>query len=207
MRVDGKAYKQIAEHFGIAVTTAHAWCDDPDGSKKRDRIESYRAPCTYCGTPTNGSNGRRGEDEDAVCVDCAPDHYATWTREATISVIQEWAAEHGGVPPTSMDFTRAKVGGAHVPAVNSVIKRFGTWNKAIIAAGFEPHRTGPVGGYTPLTPMQRRQAARRYRAGESSVQIAADFGCAPQTVINWARRFSVPIRPGMLGHSEQRDAA
>lgn len=122
-----------------------------------------------------------------------------WTRDAILLAIREWADEHGGIPPSANDFHRGRAVGLPLPSVERVQARFGSWDAAIIAAGFEPHARGPVGGFTRLTEVQRRECARRYAAGESSSRIAADLGCSPRAVITWARHYGVPIRPNFTG--------
>lgn len=197
MRSEGKFLREIAEHFGIGVQTAHAWLTDPDGSILRERRRKYDRTCVDCGGRVDGrSPGKMANPDEPVCITCAGEHYAVWTREAIVLCIQEWGDEHGGVPPTANDFHRGRVRDRHtVPNVSHVLNRFGTWNDAIRAAGFEPHARGPLGGYTPLTPEQRAECVRRYAAGESSPAIAADIGCSPTWVVKLARRAGVPIRP------------
>jgi hypothetical protein len=122
-------------------------------------------------------------------------HYATWTREAIICCLQDIAEEAGGIPPSAVGFQRMKRNGADVPAVTNVIARFGSWNAAVTAAGYEPHAAGPVGGFRILTAHERAECARRYATGESSVDIAAALGVSPVTVTKWARFHGVEIRP------------
>lgn len=83
---------------------------------------------------------------------------AAWTEEEIIAKIKEWVEKHGE-PPTANDWhpsdarrqarrsakrARAWLGRAlrfddgDWPWVGSVSKRFGSWNKAIEAAGFTP---------------------------------------------------------------------
>lgn len=163
---------------------------------ERCRKLSYDLICVECGGRVDGTTPSKIPDlDEPVCIKCAGAHYAVWTAEAVLLAIQEWADEHGGIPP-SANQARAchALDPSALPNVNHVRYRWGTWNAAIRAAGFEPHAGGPVGGYTPLTPEQRRECAERYAAGESTVRIAADFGCSPRTIAKWASRAGVPIR-------------
>lgn len=165
------------------------WCSE------RCRKDSYDLVCVDCGGRVSGTDpGKIANPDEPVCRDCAPAHYRVWTPEAILCAIQEWADDHAGIPPTANAWTRERIRSDLVPAVSYVLQAFGSWNAAIIAAGYEPHPTGPVGGYTPLTPAQRKACARRYKAGESSPQIAADLGCAPAMVIKWARAGGADIR-------------
>lgn len=166
------------------------WCSE------RCRKAQYDLVCSECGGRVSGTSpGKMVDRSEPVCGECSAGHYAVWTREAIILAIQEWADEHGGIPPSANQFRLAHaLNPSALPTINHVLGRCGTWNAAIRAAGFEPHLTGPVGGCTPLTLEQRGECARRYAAGESSVQIAADLGCSPATVAKWASRAGVPIR-------------
>lgn len=203
LRAQGVMYREIAERFGISTQTAHAWVNDPDGSLARQRKRRYDLECVLCGGRVDGTSpGKMHDPANPVCLDCAPGHYAVWTRDAIVLCIQEWADEHGGVPPAACDFLRARAADLPVPSVNNVQRRFGSWNEAIRAAGFEPHHPGPLGGFTMLSPEQRAECARRYAAGESSTLIAADLGCQPQTVIKWARKAGVPIREAFAARQD-----
>jgi len=140
--------------------------------------------------------------DEPVCRSCAPAYYAEWPKEAIICAIQEWADDHGGIPPAATDFMRARgVKDYRWPAVNNVQRLFGKWSTAIRAAGFEPHPSGPVGGFTVLTPDQRNECARRYRKGETSTAIAHDLGCTPSTVMKWVRKAGVQARPPAFGRA------
>jgi hypothetical protein len=199
LREMGLRYEEIAERLGISRATAYAWIYDPDGAQLKARKDGYRKPCTECGTLTDGSVGPRREGERVICHTCAPRIDSVWTDDAILLAIEEWVDEHGGIPPASSDFQRAKRTGACVPSVNQVRLRFGRWANAIRAAGYEPHRCGPVGGFRLLTPAQRRQCADRYAAGETSVDIAAVVGCSPTTVLRCVRAAGVAIRPSCIG--------
>jgi hypothetical protein len=131
---------------------------------------------------------------EPLCRTCFPKVTAVWTREAIVCAIQEWAEDHGGVPPTARAWFGPVEKRGPYPCVNEVRRRFGTWNAAIEAAGFQTHLSGPVGGFRALTADERAECARRYAAGESSNVIAADLGCAPAVVVKWARRAGVAIR-------------
>lgn len=82
-----------------------------------------------------------------------------WTPEVIVERIREWAAEHGGEPPGIVDWnphlSRLKLGDERRalrfeiddrwPWFSSVIARFGSWNEAIRAAGFEPRQANGGG--------------------------------------------------------------
>lgn len=197
LRAQGLIYKEIGEQLGVPRQTAWLLVNDPDGSRERARKRRYDLECVCCGGRVDGTTpGRMRDRDNPVCHKCAPVYYSTWTRESIICAIQEWADEHGGIPPSANQWQAARAkGDERVCSVNEVQGHFGSWNAAIIAAGFEPHAIGPVGGYKRLTPEQRQDCARRYAAGESSVSIAADFDCSPPVVLKWARQGGAVIRP------------
>ncbi len=164
------------------------WCSD------RCRKRKYDLVCVECGGRVDGTTPSRNVREP-VCAACTGAHYSAWPREAIILAIQEWADDHGGIPPSVNQWESARLHGAEFPSRTYISYRFGKWTTAVRAAGFEPHPFGPVGGYTPLTEAQRAECVRRYRNGESGPAIAADLGCAPAVVLKWARRAGVPARP------------
>lgn len=164
------------------------WCST------RCRKSQYDLACVDCGGRVDGTTPSRMSDRARpVCAVCAGAHYATWTREAIIHCIQQWAERHGKVPG-STDFACGQSVGEHVPTVNHVQHRFGSWSDAVRAAGFEPRSPGPVGGYKKLTPAQRHECAVRYANGESSTRIAHDLKCRPNTVLKWVREHGVDVR-------------
>jgi hypothetical protein len=161
----------------------------------RCRKRQYDLVCVDCGGRVDGTTPSKIPNlDEPVCLRCASSHYAVWTREAIIVAIQAWTDKHGGIPPSANDWRLPKNLRESHPTVNHVRRRFGTWNNANRAAGFEPHASGPVGGFRTLTSAQRAECVRRYAAGESSTVIAHDLGCAPKVVLDWARRAGVPIR-------------
>jgi hypothetical protein len=166
------------------------WCSD------RCRKAQYDLTCVKCGGRVSGTDpGKMANRDEPVCIRCAAGFYAVWTAEAIVCAIQEWADDHGGIPPSSNDFRRLHQRDVSaVPNVNHVRFRFETWNAAIRAAGFEPHSGGCRREFRPKV---KAEAIRRYEAGESSVAIAADLDCSPATVTGWARAAGVPIRAGI----------
>lgn len=71
----------------------------------------------------------------------------TWDRERIIHAIQEWAASHGGTPPSKRDWNSGGKGhpdrrvGVH-PATETVVGHFGSWSAGLHAAGFTPRAPG-----------------------------------------------------------------
>lgn len=196
LRAQGWLLREIAAEIGVATATVDAWLNDPDGARLRARKQSYRGVCVRCGGPTSGDRGPSNPHER--CRSCSVEAQRAktiWTREAIVFAIREWASKHDGVPPAVSDSLRVRaLGDRSLPPGSLTQRRFGSWNAAIIAAGFEPHALGPVGGFTQLSPEQREAAAQRFADGEPAARIAADFGCAPGTILKWARRTSVGRR-------------
>lgn len=85
-----------------------------------------------------------------------------WTRRQIISHIRAWVKEHGE-PPDSDEWNAPR--GRGFPSTASVRRHFGTFNEAIIAAGFEPRK---IGGCTPQTVTEftgRRRVRKAQRSG------------------------------------------
>jgi hypothetical protein len=68
-----------------------------------------------------------------------------WTRERIILTIQKFVEENGRLPK----FGDWKHRGEDNPSRQAVIWRFGRWNTAIEAAGFQPRLVGGVVGSQP----------------------------------------------------------
>jgi hypothetical protein len=172
LRAQGATLKEIAMELGVAVSTIDSWLNDPDGSRKKARVDGYRKPCARCGTLCNGSHGH--VEDDMFCRDCAPYEYRIWTREAIVLAIQEWAEDHGGVPPRAGDW-KSRTDERRWPYVFSVTTYWGSWNAAIQAAGFEPRRNGCY-GRPGEDPAEVRRTVELYRSGLSCAQVAAVLG-------------------------------
>lgn len=169
---EGLIFREIGERLGLSVSTVQDYYVDPDGSRaqaRRDRhIERSRRPCVDCGTLIEGTH------LDAQrCPPCAAQERTVWTPEAVVCAIQEWADIHGE-PPAAPDWNpwsarheihdeaRAQrfEDDACWPHQTSVVRAWGTWNKAIAAAGFTP-RTPNGGGDNALR--RRPHSATRHR--------------------------------------------
>jgi hypothetical protein len=68
---------------------------------------------------------------------------AYWTRESAAAAIRGWASERGH-SPSSREWTgprRVRATEGHdAPCVQTVIRLFGSWNAALLAAGVEPNQ-------------------------------------------------------------------
>lgn len=110
------------------------WCFravlDEDSLPARAMLEQLRR---------NGSGREpRGPSDPQRAAPSRPG--ITWMQGRIIAAIQAWHAEHGE-PPRVTDWIRRS---ENRPTAQTVIDRFGKWNTAISAAGFEPRRRGGV---------------------------------------------------------------
>lgn len=146
------------------------WCSDR--CRKRTL---YSGECVDCGRRTEGiASGL--ERESKRCRGCSTRHARKVAREGYIESIREWA-ELYGEPPTAADWhiapsQLAKMhpdrrrealarhsNGRSWPYSSGVVQFFGSWNAALLAAGF-----------TPLSPGSRRDpdAWLEHRWGEKT---------------------------------------
>ena len=153
LQAAGLTRREIAARLAMTPSGVRNIINDPDGSKQRARRATYTGTCADCGTPTR-SNGT--SKPSPRCPECAARANAEaalkWTPELILARIQEWAGLYGEPPaipdwqPTTCydvyhDWARARrfvEANGHWPWSNTVIQRFGSWNAAISAAGFEP---------------------------------------------------------------------
>lgn len=169
LRAEGLIFREIAERLGLSYGYTNSLFHDPDGAKDRARKASYAGVCVDCGGPTCGSGGK--DNRSKRCSDCHKNYlksaeyaaeHTTWSKERIIEAIRWWTEEHGD-PPSVTDWNpyelSSKFGGmpraryarklfqeGKVPWFTSVIRQFGSWNNAIVAAGYtprKPHFPGP----------------------------------------------------------------
>lgn len=163
LRKRGMLLREIAAELGISTQWASELCTDPEGKKIAARRKRYQGACLACGKPTTGSLGP--SLAPTHCVQCAPRMAAKWSEEKIVSAIQRWVALYGE-PPAAMEWNPAQArhdGISDVdrieirfergdwPSTTSVINTFGSWNRAIQAAGFHPRNPGHRGPGDRLT--------------------------------------------------------
>ena len=68
----------------------------------------------------------------------APEAVTRWPPPRVVERLQSWAHEHGR-PPTLEEWRRA---GTRHPSAATVRRLFGSWNAALVAAGFEMRPPG-----------------------------------------------------------------
>lgn len=149
LRAQGLKVREIAVEMGLSMSTVSDYLADPTGEKKRAQRKRYRAatkPCESCGEPTTRRWCR-------ACIRAGVN--TLWTRERIVEAIQECGRLIGGTP-TASHFNpalarnlghpdRAALHAAcHWPQNWTIHQRFGSWNAALEAAGFQ-RRGGRTG--------------------------------------------------------------
>lgn len=140
MRAEGKMAAEIALVVGAPESTVRNWY--------------LGGNCEGCGAPIDGSS-QRGRPRH--CADCAPRAHATWDKARIVQAIREWADLYGEAP-TSTEWNPALAARVHPPAVARLMRKrfesgdwptpptvanyFGSWNAALVAAGFEARSAG-----------------------------------------------------------------
>lgn len=67
-----------------------------------------------------------------------------WTPDMILAACKGWAQQNGR-PPAASDW---RLVGSYHPSTKTVLRRFGSWNAMIAAAGFEPRNEGAVCHWT-----------------------------------------------------------
>lgn len=159
LRAEGYSVAEIADLLNVSPGAVRNRINDPDGAKQRKRRERYRGRCLTCGAPTDGSSGYNAPRYCVDHVNDSPEAIARfeaqtiWTRERIIAAIRWWADTYGE-PPSGTDWNPTQLSNFDdverweradrlirervIPWFTSVVVRFGTWNAAIRAAGYEP---------------------------------------------------------------------
>jgi hypothetical protein len=161
LRDRGLRYREIAERMGISISYAQQLVTDPTGEQTRRR--KMQRNCVDCGKLIRSDAPSR--NAQLRCLDCQrrwQQENAKWTKKAIIEAIHRWTELYGKQPRASQ--WNSAVGlNEHYrdgdwPAWNTVAAMFGSWNKGIEAAGFEPYA---MGGHprTPSTPQELAETA------------------------------------------------
>jgi len=147
LRAQGLRWREIAEQIGVAPGTARRCMRAHD--------------CSGCGTPLLSVTA-------VQCHGCASRERTRWgerfSDEEIVSAIDAWRRLEGRAP-TRSDWRPVELGGhprweleCHSwPPASHVVKRFGSWNAALRAAGSDRPRPEPV------TDAQIIEALRAYR--------------------------------------------
>lgn len=135
--------------------------------------------CTSCsGRLCPGCGGAMPTWQSERCGACARLASRQWTDEEIFEALNAWAAKHGGEAPPA---TAAKAANG-LPSTCTVQRRFGSWSKAIAAAGLEPRPRGI-----------HRSATKAQRLGARNRQMVTGRGLAD-------------TRYGTIKHFGDRDA-
>lgn len=151
LRAEGLSYQEIADRMSRKYKTVWTWLNDPELAEQRRRRAVYAGACVDCGKATDGSRGYRAPER---CRRCAAVHNTKWGKAGVVAAIHRFAERYGR-PPTSTDFSPSCArhlghewrsarfhSDGDYPYSHTVVYTFGTWNAAIIAAGFEPPGPG-----------------------------------------------------------------
>lgn len=182
MRAAGATVREIANHFGIrSENSIRLWLDPEQRERKLQRQRELKlsrpaGTCIDCG----GRTSRRKGGEAGFSTRCRECHVRSlsgrllWTREVIIEAIQRWAREHGGRPPTTLDWKKPDPANGY-PSSRAVAGRgrrkraFVSWCDAIEAAGFE---RPAVGNYARTSATEGRRI-RSYTSSRSLVDEQA----------------------------------
>jgi hypothetical protein len=169
LRSEGWNARQIGRHLGVSYATIYRWID-PDYEERqragaRKRKLKYAGTCLTCGRSTTGCYGPKSPEYCRRCWAGSPAGVAAaagrtkWTREIIIARIQQWNRIYGSPPAINdwnpfgattalNDHERAArfKNDERWPWFTLVVQRFGTWNAAIEAAGFEGRANHGGGG-------------------------------------------------------------
>lgn len=110
---------------------------------ERCRKRQYDLTCVDCGGRVDGTGpGRRQLPPRCLtCTRVRRTAQRRWTPQTIVAAIQRWASEHGDVPPMAKDWVSAALGRPeYAPPTSVVLSECGSWNEALRAAGFTPHR-------------------------------------------------------------------
>ena len=118
-----------------------AGSDNPSATTVRQRVrlveqrgQGGRAAAAAAGRGSQDGHARRSSGR-------RPSAVTRWPPPRVVERLQAWAHEHGR-PPTLEEWRRA---GARHPSAATVRRLFGSWNAALVAAGFEKRPPGRPG--------------------------------------------------------------
>lgn len=151
----GRKWKCQAEgcdNGGIQTAGAplRKWCSE------KCRKTKYDLACVDCGGRVSGTTpGKMANRAEPRCIGCAARVSGAarkvWTRDAVAAAMREWHEVYGEAPAQADwcpyfargygDDARAvrfEDADGHWPSFMAVVNEFGSWNAAVVAAGFAP---------------------------------------------------------------------
>jgi hypothetical protein len=188
MWVGGYTHAEIGKELGVSRSRAAEMVTDPKRLAATARKAEYGTPCVDCGKRTN-PGGKVGA---ARCADCNATHLHEtrhWTPENVIAELRAWAQDLGR-PPVAHE---ALVAGARV-SVNTVQREFGSWAKAMRAAGFELHAKGNSVRGRRLNELEIRRIGFLYKSGLPMQGVADEMEVSLQTVVNHLNALGIKRR-------------
>lgn len=226
LRDAGLTHRQIAQRLGISRSYANELLLDPDGSKARARKDGYRQPCPECGRPMGGGDGPAGTPER--CESCARQKLSDerfWTPDRIVEHFRRFH-ELAGRPPSTTDAMirlpsiRAKcsteriaegermLNQAPLPQPGLVSDLFGSWGKALAAAGLPAASTGGAahrGRRGPGLTGSQDETLSILRAGPATVREVA----AARRITERAARACLHVlaRRGLVAAPDRRGGA
>lgn len=164
LRAEGLTAPEIGRLLDVSDSTVRNWYLGDD--------------CLDCGAPVDGSSRKYRSRRCSAChrawerTEEACLLKTKWTRGRIVAAIREWARIYGR-PPNAVDWapSHARSIGDEArayrfesdgcwPWFTMAVLRFGSWNAAIEAAGFEPNeRTGAAKRWSERGEARRRKAA------------------------------------------------
>jgi DNA-binding MarR family transcriptional regulator len=215
LRDQGLPQREIAERTGLSRSYVSELLGDTNGAKANARRDRYRGTCKGCGARTTGGDGPGAAPD--YCWHCAPRTAegrairTKWPADRIIAAIRWWNDAYGE-PPHALDWspTEARKRGftvqadraerliaeGRIPWVTVAHNRFGSWNAALEASGFEPRAKGA--GLAWLGSAQRAILDHLEDSGATTPNaVAARLDLAPSTAwkaLNGLRRRGLVVR-------------
>lgn len=154
----GFVYREIGDIMGLSRSYVAEIYVDPDGSglKKRHQRQMMLdgGECDLCSKPTKGDPRTGRPTRCRSCIIAQGSANQIWTRERVIDAMQDYAKQYG-TQPSARDWNPTQARNDYRddlaerfyedgcwPNVSTVQDLFGSWNSAIIEAGFTPLKAG-----------------------------------------------------------------
>jgi len=129
---NGETVADIANAYGVTDSRIYQVLSG-QGIKCRKAPKVYRpeqyAPCPECG----GRKARKA----ACCYDCRIKAQRVWDRDGVIDALTNYYLTTGSVP-TLRNWQKESSGRSDMPSTKTVVRNFGSWSEALIAAGMTP---------------------------------------------------------------------
>lgn len=201
LKAEGLNGLEISARLGVARSTVYQWLNDPDGDRNRARKVRYHGTCIDCGGETAG----RASGTARISVRCAECHArrnaeeAPWKPERIIEAIREWVARYGE-PPSASEWNTAvgdpvRFGSGEYPTTTTVLYRFGSWNVAIEAAGFEPRERYSNRGPNAIPQEEWDRTLALWQEHGHTAPVAEAFGVTQGEIRRRLRRLGVLEAP------------